>query len=318
MGIKLPFRRKPIRYGRGSGVNYVEVLAPAQQTIGSGITINLSGISGGLYRVLASVDGGTIAFSGLSTGQSWSVQHTQSVGGGLRTVFTGVTWLGGAGAVSPAANAVDTFNFYSPDGVAVYGFQATTPFYSPPFYGSASTIVETFTRQNASSRGLPAAGTVMATHFTPDHDLTVSNLETACSGTLAVGSTLAKMGLATVGGTAASTTYTTIARTASDTTLWTAVAYYSRAIVDNGSTGISSVVLRGGVTYAFLILTVGNTTLPQLMGQGAGAGAGALVGTDAGSKLPRLCGTVTGQTDIPTSMTGVTGGTGSTFWGACY
>lgn len=283
--------------------------------IGAALSVDLKDESDQIFEMTASQSSGSVTFANVTPGAEWTVLHTQPAGGNCRTLFPQVTWLGGAGAVTPTANATDAFSFISPDGSTIFGFQATVPLYNPPIYGSSSQVIETMPRVWAlNARGFPGAGDVVYTHFKPDHDLTVSNIQAMCAGTLAAGATLAKMGLATVGGTEANPTYTTIARTASDTTLFTgSTGYFRRAIVDDGhGTSITQVTLKAGVEYAGAVCLVGTTTQPQLAGP-AGAGIGTLLSPDASGKLPRMSGQVTGQTDLPGSASS-SSGSGSQFW----
>jgi hypothetical protein len=160
----------------------------------------------------------------------------------------------------------------------------------------------------------PSTGTLGLTYFTADQTLTVSNLTSASRGTAQAGATLARMALYSVD---ASGNLTCIARTASDTTLWqTTNTVYTKAIADNGAAtpnAITSVTLTSGQRYAFALLHVGATTTPAFAGKGGIAGLAPLT--------PRRSGYVTGQTDIPASVTAATinGNTasGSYYYGRC-
>lgn len=283
----------------------------AAQNIGAAISLAVGAAQ--VFQLTATAASGTVTFTGLQAGSEWTVQHRQDAVGGRRTVFSGVTWLAGAGVVKPAPNAVDVFNFYSPDGVAIFGFQSTAVVPSPTFPGAASTAIQTTPRLTAmSARGLNLNATNISL-FTPDRDQVVSNLQSFANGTLAAGATVARMGLALASAAEASVTYTTIARTANDTTLWTATGFARRAIVDDGQGAtITSVLLRAGVLYAFL-LQFNGTTAPQVAGFGSAQGA--FLSVDASGKLPRLSG-FHAQADIPASFVS-TSQSASYYWGAC-
>ena len=114
----------------------------------------------------------------------------------------------------------------------------------------------------------------------------------ASGSTAAAGLTLCRMGLYTYN----ETTATLVARTASDTTLFTTVnTSYQRSLNTTGGYP-STYTLTAGTRYGVAVAIVG-TTAPTLAGKALAVGVSSLT--------PRTNGTLSGQSDLPTSATGI-------------
>lgn len=155
-----------------------------------------------------------------------------------------------------------------------------------------SSALDIFPRGEVSVQVLsPASGTVWMTFFTPATTITVSSITMASGNTTAAsGLTLARMGLYTFD----ETTATLVARTASDTTLFSSlVTAYQRSFATDGSFP-ASYQLVAGTRYGVAVLFVGTTT-PNVATRPVNVGISALA--------PRMSGQITGQSDLPTSVT---------------
>lgn len=159
-----------------------------------------------------------------------------------------------------------------------------------------SSAVDVFPRGEAGILTLsPPSGTMWMTFCTPTITTTVSSITMVTGNTTAAaGLTLARMGLYTFDGSTA----TLVARCASDTSLFAATATsYQRSFSTTGGYP-SSYQLVAGTRYGVAILCTG-TTMPNLASRAVGIGVSSL--------SPRMSGTLTGQTDLPTSATITTG-----------
>jgi hypothetical protein len=156
----------------------------------------------------------------------------------------------------------------------------------------SSSAIDIFPRGEANAPGVsPASGTVWMTYFTPAVTITVSSI-TMISGntTAAAGLTLARMGLYTFD----ESTATLVARTASDTTLFgSLVTAYQRSFATAGSFP-ASYTLTAGTRYGVAVVIVGST-IGNVLGRTVGVGASAIT--------PRMSGTLTSQSDLPTTAT---------------
>lgn len=132
---------------------------------------------------------------------------------------------------------------------------------------------------------LNASGTVHLAYFTARKTETAANLRMLTDDTAATGVTLAKMGVYSVDG---SGNLTLVASTASDTTLFNGT--YT-AFQRSFTASLSKVK---GTRYAVAVIVVG-AGMPKLTGVTCS-------GADA-SLNPRICGIVTGQADLPASIT---------------
>ena len=164
---------------------------------------------------------------------------------------------------------------------------------------------ETVPRVAMASTGLvTVAGSMRLTYFTARKSETCTKLRSVSGNTAAVGSTLAKMGLYSV---AANGDLTLVASTANTTTLWSAASTtYEVATA-------AAYDLTKGARYAFAVLVVGATTAPTLAGAGTG-----LSTSGEHATAPRIGGTVTGQTDLPASVTAATLASSNAFAGLHY
>lgn len=141
-------------------------------------------------------------------------------------------------------------------------------------------------REITSTGATQTAGFLRLTYFTAERTETINSVRTLSGSTAAVGATLCRIGVYSV---AANGDLTLIASTANDTTLWsaTSTAY--------GKNFTAPFTKRKKQRYAIGTLVVGATTPPNLMGQSQ------LLAAEA-AQPPRLCGSVSGQTDLPSSI----------------
>ena len=130
------------------------------------------------------------------------------------------------------------------------------------------------------------SGNVRLTYFTAAKTETINSIRTVCT-IAGTSPTLQRIGIYSIDG---SGNLTLVASTATDTTLWIAVTSYTKAL----SASFSKV---RGTRYALGILYVGTGTAPSLSGLLPGGSA-----AEAGQP-PRLSGFVSGQTDLPSSVT---------------
>jgi hypothetical protein len=156
----------------------------------------------------------------------------------------------------------------------------------------ASTL-DIYPRGEASSLTIgPASGSVFFTWFTPATTFTVSAITMASGSTAASGLTLCRFGIYTFD----ETTATLVARTASDTTIFGAVnSSYQRSLSTVGGFP-ATYTLTAGTRYGVGVAIVG-TTAPTL--------AGKVVAVGVSTLSPKTNGTITGQSDLPTSVTSI-------------
>lgn len=131
-----------------------------------------------------------------------------------------------------------------------------------------------------------SSGRVQLSYLTADKTVTVSSMTALVGGTAAAATpTLCKFGIYSV---AANGDLTLIASTANDTSLFaSANIAYTKSLS-------SSVTLIQGQRYAFAFLVVSATTMPQLWA--------AYSNTLEWGLEPRIAGSLTGQTDLPGSI----------------
>lgn len=128
------------------------------------------------------------------------------------------------------------------------------------------------------------AGTVHLTYFTARKTETITTVRMLTDSTAAAGTTLARIGIYSVSGGG---NLTLVASTANDTALFNnAYSPYAKALT-------ASFSKVKGSRYAVGVLFTG-TTPPRITGM-------TVAGADA-SLDPRLCGVVTGQTDLPAAV----------------
>lgn len=151
---------------------------------------------------------------------------------------------------------------------------------------------------NTSSSPLTSGGVLLAM-FTARKTETITQLRSITRTPAASGLTLAKMGLYSVDST---DNITLLAGTANDTTLWNAtVTRFTRSLT-------TSVEVTAGNRYAIGLLAVG-TTMPNMFGAFT-------LGDIEGTEIPRPCGLVSGQSDLPaTASAGSLGSPSFTFYG---
>lgn len=266
--------------------------------------ISLVGYSGATYRGVLGVANTTISFTGLIAGSNWKMELRQDVTGGRSINWTGVTWIpSGPPPLAISTNAVNLFEFFSPDGSTIYG-QPLTPSVSNPGLGLYATParLENIPRTIASNVASLSSGFTELNHITPDRDFVVSNILTLQRGTVAATITLAKLAIYQVSGV---NNFSCIARSANNTSRWTVNGLDTASIVDDGAASpslISSVTLRSGTEYAIALLIVASTA-PQLAGMSTHATFNVLT--------PRTFSSSAGsQTDLPVSYSGLGAGAG--------
>jgi len=161
---------------------------------------------------------------------------------------------------------------------------------------SQSTGLDTYDRQILNNNAaLFTSGGLFLSFFTPSENITISSITFVSGSTNVSGTpTLVRIGLFTYD----ETTLTLVAATASDTNIGaTANTAYTRSLSTDGSLPSTYQLVRGN-RYAIGLLQVGATNI---------SGVGCSGSNNVLSSLPpRLSGTVSGLSDLPTSTTSVT------------
>lgn len=133
------------------------------------------------------------------------------------------------------------------------------------------------------------SGTVYFTVFKSPKSFTPASIKMG-NGTAATAVTLAKMGLYSIN--PLSLEMTLIASTANDTTI------FNTANVANQRNFVAAPSLLSGSWYATALIVVGTGTMPAIMGPPASAYTSIFT-----QVAPRLCGSRSGQTDFPATIT---------------
>jgi len=156
---------------------------------------------------------------------------------------------------------------------------------------SSTSVIDIFPRGEQSGQAtVITSGTLWITFFTPAVTLNVSSITMGSTQTAGASLTLARMGLYTFD----ETTATLVARTASDTTLFTStLTTYQRSFSTVGSFP-ASYTCNAGTRYGVGVIVVG-TTMPSIGIRPVNISIAALT--------PRMSGTLTSQSDLPTSAT---------------
>lgn len=134
------------------------------------------------------------------------------------------------------------------------------------------------------------SGAIRFSYFTPQATTAVTKAITITGSTAAAATpTLCRIGLWSV---AANGDLTLVASTANDTSLW------SSTFTEYATNLSATYTLIGGQRYATGGLVVSATTVPNIMGFSSISGAATTFARD-----PRVAGTITGQSDLPASIT---------------
>jgi hypothetical protein len=157
----------------------------------------------------------------------------------------------------------------------------------------AAATLDVYPRGEATSLTIgPASGSLFFTWFTPAVTFTASAITMASGSTAASGLTLCRFGIYTYN----ETTATLVARTASDTTIFGTVnTSYQRSLNTTGGYP-ATYTLTAGTRYGIGVVIVG-TTPPTLAGKAIAVGVSSLT--------PRTNGTISGQSDLPTTATSI-------------
>ena len=167
-----------------------------------------------------------------------------------------------------------------------------------------TSFVETIPRIFVSSANSMVNGQVRFSHFTPMTTTTITQIAiaTTTAGTDTGGTTVRRLGLYTVSGT----TYTLVARIDSDSTIGnSANTVYTRSLSTTGGYP-SSYTLTAGTTYAIgaiMYNTGGTFASPSFFAVGGGNGT-------IQALSPIMTSSLSTQTDLPTSTSSTTAGTG--------
>jgi hypothetical protein len=137
------------------------------------------------------------------------------------------------------------------------------------------------------------SGTMRLAFFTAEETFTATQMRLICGGTAATATpTLVRAGIYSV---AKDGSLTLVAAIASDTSIFAAtLTAYSRPFSTAGGLP-ASLPIVAGTRYAIGILVTSGVAVPAL------PGANALIASEF-AQTPRISGTVTGQTDLPTSV----------------
>jgi len=150
---------------------------------------------------------------------------------------------------------------------------------------------ESIPRLIASGSSSPVSGTLRLTYFTARKTETINNVRTQTGSTAAATTTLARIGLYSV--TIDETGGTLLASTANDVNLWNAAnTGYTKAFT-------APIGVNAGQRYALGMLFVG-TTPPTIIGSGSNQGL-----TAEAAQAPRLTSAMTGQADLPGTLSGL-------------
>ncbi len=169
------------------------------------------------------------------------------------------------------------------------------------FLNQSSSVVDTYNRGSAFANIATSSGVIYFMFFSPNQNLTATQISMSSGGTQSSGLTLARMGLYTFDGTTA----TLVARTASDTTLFNATQTIFTRSFDTTGEYPSSYDLTAGTRYAIAVIQVG-TTPASFAGVTANAGITSLA--------PRVLGNASGQADLLTTRNTFTANT-QLIWG---
>jgi hypothetical protein len=166
---------------------------------------------------------------------------------------------------------------------------------------ASATSLDVYPRGEATSLAIaPASGSVFFTFFTPPTTFTVSSITMASGSTAAAGLTTCRFGLYLHDESSA----VMVARTASDTSIFGTVnTSYQRSLSTVGGFP-ATYTLQAGQRYGVGVVVVG-TTPPTFAGKAVAPGVSTLT--------PKTNGTLTGQTDLPTSTTGIVTAQGHPF-----
>jgi hypothetical protein len=160
--------------------------------------------------------------------------------------------------------------------------------------GSKVVGEETLQRPAVTGTAQTTSGRLTLTYFTARAATVATNVSVSSGGTAAAATpTLARIGLYLVN---ADNTLTLVASTANDTTLFAATfTTYTKAFT-------ASYTMIPGQRYAVGIIVVSGAAVPTFAGAGPSVSAMALV-------APRIAGYLTGQSDLPSTVTAsLTGG----------
>lgn len=142
---------------------------------------------------------------------------------------------------------------------------------------------------------LLVSGTVYFSFFTPLRDISIDEISVSSAGTASTGTTLVRFGLYSYD----ETTATLLARTANDATIFgVRNTLYTRTFNTTGGYP-SSYTLKAGTRYGIGVVWVGTTAGTAYVAYGFPPGSIA-------SLSPKLNGSVSGQSDLPTTATPVT------------
>ena len=199
-----------------------------------------------------------------------------------------IVWVSGHPPILATANdAVDIIQFFTNDHLTFYGVHLNAPPAVPDRLASGFLTIPRWAT-NTTSLSLGGSGSLHLTYFDADKTAVVTTVGARSGGTAAGATpTVARIGLYSV---AANGDLTLIASTANDTALFSAAnTNYSKSF------SASATVTRGQ-RLAVGVLVVSGATMPTLVGNSGNAGSSEL------AIAPRLCGLVTGQTDLPSSV----------------
>lgn len=161
------------------------------------------------------------------------------------------------------------------------------------FKGTTARI-QTMLRETAGAAIPLTNGTVLLNYVTAPGTEPITKLGFQTRGTAQSGATLVRFALLLEN---ADGTLTLVARTANDTTLLASTfTVYEKALDTTGGYPASYTVTKGQ-RYVLAVLHVGTTTAAQLYG----------ASFPGSSMSPIICATVSGQTDIPTTINAIGG-----------
>lgn len=254
----------------------------------------------------------TITFATVTstTAHKFTLILRQDGTGGRTVTWPGsVVWSDGSvPVVNSSANAVTIIDFLTVDGGTTWWGFDTPDIHDEIIYGNALDVgVEAMSRGEVTTNTAtaPVSGMMKLTYFTARKNFSTSNGQIVVGGTAGATLTTGKLGLYSV---AANGDLTRVAITANSTGAFTSANTVSTVA------WTAPFSLAKGTRYAFAVLVVGTTMPTYCSSTSAGGGWSTLIHSSA----PRMAGEVSGQTDIPSSVTNASiSNTPTRIWGAC-
>lgn len=274
----------------GSAVLYVGASGTVQRAVVTACQLDgFRVVAGANGMALTSIDVANLDVIGAAypLGNLFSVT-TYKAANVTATGMSGWLWVLGSGAVTVTGASGLTGDNDTWAGNVLAAARGSNAFTVDPDQLTAGE--ETLDRRHVTDNGTVASGNLVLTYFTARKSETIHTVRTFVAGTAAAGTTVARIGIYRI---EINGDHTLVASTANDTTLW-------NASFSGFTTSLSAAwAKQAGQRYAVGMLFVG-TTGPTLRGVFPIIGA-----EDAFA--PRINGNLTGQANLPASITTAVG-----------